>query len=40
MLPPLLFIADVIAEWWRLGLGVGGRLLGGLLFADDIVISR
>ena len=43
VLSPLLFsifIADVIDEWRRRGLGVriGGRLLGGLLFADDIVL--
>ncbi len=43
VLSPLLFsifLADVIAEWRRQGIGVeiGGRKVGGLLFADDIVL--
>ena len=48
VLSPLLFsifLADVIDEWRRLGIGVrigggegGTRTIGGLLFADDIVL--
>lgn len=48
VLSPMLFsifLADVIDEWRRLGLGVrvesktgSGRTVGGLLFADDLVL--
>ena len=43
VLSPLLFsifLADVIDEWRRLGIGVrvGRRTVGGLLFADDVVL--
>ena len=43
VLSPLLFsvfLADVIDEWRRLGIGVriAGRTVAGLLYADDVVL--